>query len=52
MDPAEQQKVEHLWLGTRPTDYWPRDTHTTRFGEIDPVAVSELLADLTELTAP
>ncbi|MDX3729613.1 DUF4132 domain-containing protein [Streptomyces caniscabiei] len=51
-DPAEQQKVEYLWLGTRPADYWPHDTHTARFGEIDPVAVSELLADLTELTAP
>ncbi|MFF9773869.1 DUF4132 domain-containing protein [Streptomyces sp. NPDC013978] len=51
-DPAEEQKVEYLWLGTRPTDYWPHDTHSARFGEIDPVAVSELLADLTELTAP
>ncbi|MFE7834589.1 DUF4132 domain-containing protein [Streptomyces sp. NPDC057474] len=51
-DPAEQQKVEHIWLATRPGDYWPRDTHSARFEEIDPVAVSELLADLTELTAP
>jgi predicted DNA-binding WGR domain protein len=51
-DPAEQQKVEYLWLGTRPTDYWPHDKHSARFDELDPVAVSELLADLTELTAP
>ncbi|WP_159061231.1 DUF4132 domain-containing protein [Streptomyces europaeiscabiei] len=51
-DPAEQQKVEHIWLATRPSDYWPSDTPSTRFDEIDPVAVSELLADLEELTAP
>lgn len=51
-DPAEQQKVEHIWLATRPGDYWPSDTHSIRFDEIDPVAVSELLADLAELTAP
>jgi hypothetical protein len=51
-DPAELQKVEYIWLATRPGDYWPRDTHSARFEEIDPVALSELLADLTELTAP
>lgn len=51
-DPAERQKVEHVWLATRPGDHWPKDTHGVRFEEIDPVTVSELLADLTELTAP
>ncbi|MBZ3902009.1 WGR and DUF4132 domain-containing protein [Streptomyces griseiscabiei] len=51
-DPAERQEVEHLWLATRPGDYWPSDPHSVSFEEIDPVAVSELLADLTELTAP
>ncbi|WP_200301030.1 DUF4132 domain-containing protein [Streptomyces adelaidensis] len=51
-DPAEQQKLEHIWLDTRPGDFWPRKTYSTRFRDLDPVAVSELLADLTELTEP
>ncbi|MGW1025399.1 WGR and DUF4132 domain-containing protein [Streptomyces sp. NPDC002577] len=49
-EPASEQKLETVWLDSQPNDYWPSRPHTLRFGELDPVAVSELLADLTELT--
>ncbi|GAA3378240.1 hypothetical protein GCM10020367_56950 [Streptomyces sannanensis] len=46
-----EQTLETVWLDTRPGDYWSSRTDLLRFGDLDPVTVSELLADLTELTA-
>lgn len=44
-----EQRVEHVWLSdTGDGDRWPRGG--VRFGELDPVVASELLADLIELT--
>ncbi|MQY11990.1 hypothetical protein SRB5_21180 [Streptomyces sp. RB5] len=47
----EDQTFEYVWLGERPRDYWRRDDHPLRFGDLDPVVASEILADLTEVTA-
>ncbi|GLW70925.1 hypothetical protein Kpho02_32240 [Kitasatospora phosalacinea] len=52
--PAEAvvQTVEAVWLGTAPGHYWPEHHRgEERFGSLPPVLVSELLADLEELTA-
>ncbi|WP_371631159.1 DUF4132 domain-containing protein [Streptomyces sp. NBC_00341] len=48
MDPG--QTLETVWLDTRPDDYRESRDHTLRFSGLDAVTVSELLADLTELT--
>ncbi|MEV8532391.1 DUF4132 domain-containing protein [Streptomyces sp. NPDC051211] len=46
------QKLETVWLDTHPTDHWQhRGEYTLKFADIDPVLASEVLADLTELTA-
>ncbi|MGP3689692.1 WGR and DUF4132 domain-containing protein [Streptomyces sp. IBSNAI002] len=45
------QKLETVWLDTRPCDYWRSRTYPLKFGDLSPVLVSEVLADLTELTS-
>ncbi|MCX4820482.1 DUF4132 domain-containing protein [Streptomyces sp. NBC_01142] len=49
LDVFPDQKLETIWLGTAPGDFSPRAHHPLRFGDLDPVAVSEVLADLLEL---
>ncbi|MFF8591097.1 DUF4132 domain-containing protein [Streptomyces sp. NPDC015220] len=50
-DMFPDQTFETVWLDTEPGDYWPRRRFPLRFGDLDPVVASELLADLTEVTA-
>ena len=52
VDMFPDQTFETVWLAAAPGDYWPNHhSYTRRFGELDPVTASELLADLTEVTA-
>ncbi|WP_307787358.1 DUF4132 domain-containing protein [Streptomyces musisoli] len=50
-DMFPDQTFEYVWLDSAPGDYWPSREHTLRFGDLDPVIASEVLADLTEVTA-
>ena len=45
-----EQTLRTVWVNTRPDDHWPSRTTSLRFGDLDPVTASEVLADLTELT--
>ncbi|MFH0519685.1 DUF4132 domain-containing protein [Streptomyces sp. M41] len=46
------QTFRAVWLDTRPDDYYERNRRFPhRFGGLDPVTASEILADLTEVTA-
>ena len=45
------QTFEAVWLDTQPGDHWPSRDYPLRFSDLDAVAVSELLADLEEVTA-
>lgn len=45
------QTLETIWIDTAPGDYWPSHAYPHRLGEIDPVVASEILADLTDITA-
>ncbi|MFF9012837.1 DUF4132 domain-containing protein [Streptomyces sp. NPDC014870] len=45
------QTLETVWLDKRPGDHWGSRAYPLAFADLDPVTVSELLADLTELTA-
>ncbi|MFJ2089262.1 DUF4132 domain-containing protein [Streptomyces sp. NPDC087901] len=49
VDMFPDQTLETVWLGTQPGDYWPRRSYQLRFGGLDAVTVSELLADLAGL---
>ncbi|MFG3014048.1 DUF4132 domain-containing protein [Streptomyces cinerochromogenes] len=51
LDVFPDQTFENVWLDSTPGDYWPRRTYPLRFGDLDPVIASEILADLTEVTA-
>ncbi|MFB4309289.1 DUF4132 domain-containing protein [Actinomadura sp. GTD37] len=46
-----EQTIEHVWIGTSAGDYAPSRVIENGFADLDPVFVSELLADLTSLTA-
>ncbi|MGI5328096.1 DUF4132 domain-containing protein [Actinomadura nitritigenes] len=48
---GDHQTLRYVWLGEEPTDHWYRSTKDAplRFGELDPVTASEILADLTVL---
>ncbi|MES9506510.1 DUF4132 domain-containing protein [Streptomyces sp. NPDC000609] len=50
VDMFPEQTLETVWLDKQPDDHWTRRSHSLRFAGTDPVIVSELLADLTELT--
>ncbi|MCX4744447.1 DUF4132 domain-containing protein [Kitasatospora sp. NBC_01287] len=52
IDAFPEQRVETVWLDTRPGDHWGRHEYSLRLGELDPVLASEVLADLTDLTEP
>lgn len=45
------QVLETVWLDTTPGDYWFSRSHPLTFADLDAVVASEVLADLTELTA-
>lgn len=45
------QTFETVWLDTQPGDHWSSRDYPLRFNDLDPVTVSELLADLEEVTA-
>ncbi|MEU7033419.1 DUF4132 domain-containing protein [Streptomyces sp. NPDC046237] len=47
----ENQTLETIWLDKRPCDHRAGRDHVLKFADIDPVTVSELLADLTGLTS-
>ncbi|MER5276544.1 DUF4132 domain-containing protein [Streptomyces sp. NPDC002809] len=49
VDMFPDQTLETVWLDTQPGDYWPSRSHQLRFGGLDAVTVSELLADLAGL---
>lgn len=52
VDMFPDQTLETVWLGSEPGNHyhWGRRSYPLRFGDLDPVTVSELIADLTELT--
>ncbi|GAA1551631.1 hypothetical protein GCM10009678_38170 [Actinomadura kijaniata] len=43
------QTVERVWIGTESVAYAPERAAVARFGDLDPVTASEVLADLTAL---
>ncbi|MER5778988.1 DUF4132 domain-containing protein [Streptomyces sp. NPDC002039] len=45
------QKLETIWLDTQPGDHCSSRMYPLTFGDLTPVIVSEVLADLTELTS-
>ncbi|MFD4377223.1 DUF4132 domain-containing protein [Streptomyces sp. NPDC058486] len=51
IDEFPDQTLRTVWLDTHPGDHWPSRTYPLRFADLDPVTVSELLTDLTELTS-
>ncbi|MEV5986960.1 DUF4132 domain-containing protein [Streptomyces sp. NPDC052051] len=51
VDMFPDQTFETVWLDTAPGDYWQSREYALRLGDLDPVMASELLADLTEVTA-
>ncbi|MGH3379684.1 MAG: DUF4132 domain-containing protein, partial [Actinoallomurus sp.] len=46
-----EQRLEQVWIGSGPGYGWERRGDGRRFGELDAVTASEVLADLTRLTA-
>ncbi|WP_033217498.1 DUF4132 domain-containing protein [Kitasatospora phosalacinea] len=51
VDEFPDQTFETVWLASEPGDHWSRGDYPLRYGDLDPVAASELLADLEEVTA-
>ncbi|MFF9621668.1 DUF4132 domain-containing protein [Streptomyces griseosporeus] len=51
LDTFPDQTFERVWLDSTPGDYWPSRSYPLRFGDLDPLTASEILADLTEVTA-
>ncbi|MEV7526280.1 DUF4132 domain-containing protein [Streptomyces sp. NPDC091371] len=51
IDEFPDQELETIWLDTRPGDHWSSRTYSLKFGDLSPVIVSEVLADLTEITS-
>lgn len=51
VDAFPDQTLETIWIDTAPGDYWRAHAYPYRLGEIDPVLASEVLADLTDITA-
>ncbi|WP_128984789.1 DUF4132 domain-containing protein [Streptomyces roseicoloratus] len=45
------QRLDTIWLDKHPGDHWASRSYPLRFADLDPVTVSEILADLTELTS-
>ncbi|MFB4314258.1 DUF4132 domain-containing protein [Actinomadura sp. 21ATH] len=51
VDSSGDQTLQYVWIGDVPTDFSPREGTPRTFGELDAVAASEVLADLTWLAA-
>ncbi|MFD9036428.1 WGR and DUF4132 domain-containing protein [Streptomyces sp. NPDC059567] len=51
VDMFPDQTLETIWLDKRPGDHRGGREYRLKFADLDPVTVSELLADLTELTS-
>ncbi|WP_328873631.1 DUF4132 domain-containing protein [Streptomyces sp. NBC_00287] len=51
VDMLGDQTFNAVWLNTTPDDYWRNRKNDLSFAGLDPVIASELLADLTEVTA-
>ncbi|MGW4805258.1 DUF4132 domain-containing protein [Kitasatospora sp. NPDC004272] len=51
VDEFPDQTFETVWLDSSPGDHWSSHEYPLRYGDLDPVTASELLADLTEVTA-
>ncbi|MFE5795420.1 DUF4132 domain-containing protein [Streptomyces sp. NPDC056503] len=51
IDEYPEQTLETVWLDTHPGDHRSSRAYPLRLADLDPVVVSELLADLTELTS-
>ncbi|MFJ8016082.1 DUF4132 domain-containing protein [Streptomyces sp. NPDC096339] len=51
IDEFPDQKLETIWLDRQPGDHWRSRSYPLRFADLSPVIVSEVLADLTELTS-
>ncbi|WP_234337282.1 DUF4132 domain-containing protein [Kitasatospora phosalacinea] len=51
VDEFPDQTFETVWLDSSPGDHLPRHDYPLRYGDLDAVTASELLADLEELTA-
>ncbi|WP_405016159.1 DUF4132 domain-containing protein [Kitasatospora sp. NBC_00070] len=51
LDVYPDQTFRTVWLGSAPGYHWADRHHPLRFGDLDPVAASELLADLEAVTA-
>lgn len=45
----DQQAVKNVWLAAEPSYFSPRHEYPLKFGGLDPVTASEVLADLTWL---
>lgn len=50
VDEFPEQRLDAVWINSCPDDYWPSRKTTLRFGDLDPVMASEVVAELTELT--
>jgi hypothetical protein len=50
IDEIPEQGLQAVVLHTRPERRWTREDSGLRFGDLDPVVASELLADLVDLT--
>ncbi|MFC8721667.1 WGR and DUF4132 domain-containing protein [Kitasatospora sp. NPDC057198] len=51
LDEFPDQTFETVWLDSSPGDHSSRHEYPLRYGDLDPVTASELLADLEEVTA-
>jgi predicted DNA-binding WGR domain protein len=51
VDVFPDQTFETVWIDSAPGDYWSGRTYPLRFGDLDPITASEILTDLTEVTA-
>ncbi|RPE29210.1 DUF4132 domain-containing protein [Kitasatospora cineracea] len=51
VDEFPDQTFRTVWLDSSPGDHWGSRDYPLRYGGLDPVAASELLAELEEVTA-
>ncbi|MFD0566808.1 DUF4132 domain-containing protein [Kitasatospora saccharophila] len=51
VDAFPDQTFQTVWLDSSPGSYWGSREYPLRYGDLDPVTASELLADLEEVTA-
>jgi hypothetical protein len=51
LDIFPEHELHAIWISDQPDGWGRRDEDSVRFGDLDPVTASELVADLTELTS-